>query len=200
MPYAEGKRLFQRGAPEETQVSLGDYREAPSVAEDLAAESPGLVIRTWHDLHRTLFEAMQLEKWCSLIGLNLILLVAVFKIVSTLIMMVLNKTSEIGILRVMGLNARQVSEIFRLQGFLVAVIGVFLGTAVGLTVYLTQITWWWIRLPAAIYVIPALPMKLHLWEVLLIGGTALLIILLAVRYPARRAAELLPIQAIQYKK
>ena len=198
--YREGRRLFKRGGEPEQQIRLIDYRDADAFRQELIARHGNLHVETWYEQHKTLFDAMRLEKWGSFVGLNLIILVAVFNIVSTLIMLVLEKTAEIGILRVLGLNRDQIRRTFMIQGFLVAVLGVFLGTLIGSVLYLSQKAWAWLKLPSDIYLIPEVPMILSIWELLLIASTAFLIVMLSVRYPARRAADLVPIEAIHYKK
>ncbi len=196
----EGRRLFRQAGELQWHVRLTDYREADTFRSQLAEQAPHLKVRTWFEQHETLFNAMQLEKWGSFIGLNLIILVAVFNIVSTLIMLVLEKTGEIGILRVLGVTRKGIRSIFQIQGFLVAILGVLLGVFIGTMLVISQIQWRWIQLPTEIYVIPTLPMILSWWEIALVASVAFLIVILAVRYPAVKASKLVPVDAINYKK
>lgn len=198
--YREGRRLFKSAGTSAIHIQLDNFEDAGSIVPRLTNLDEELEIRTWYDQHRTLFDAMQMEKWGSFIGLNLIILVAVFNIVSSLMMMVLEKTGSIGILRVMGANSTSIQKIFNLQGLMVALIGVLFGTIAGVLLVLGQEKWGWVRLPEDIYLIPVLPVEMMWGEVLMVGIVAFLIVLLSIRYPAKKAASLVPLDAINYKR
>ncbi|MCF7822902.1 MAG: ABC transporter permease [Candidatus Marinimicrobia bacterium] len=200
IPYQEGRRLFKSAGSDMVIVQLNDYDSAKMIKDRLKVSMPEMEIKTWYDQHRTLFDAMRMEKWGSFIGLNLIILVAVFNIVSSLMMMVLEKTGSIGILRVMGAQAGSIRQIFNLQGLIVAFFGVFLGILIGTLLVLGQAEWQWISLPTDIYLIPVLPVKMYWDEVLLVGVVAFAIVLFSIRYPAKKAARLNPLNAINYKR
>ncbi len=199
IPYNAGRRLFKSAGGQVIHIQLTNFNAAVAVKERLETALPEIQIRTWYDQHQTLFDAMRMEKWGSFLGLNLIILVAVFNIVSSLMMMVLEKTGDIGILRVMGARATNIRQIFNLQGFIVALLGVALGMVIGSALVLSQAHWGWIRLPADIYLIPFLPVKLIWSEVFIVGIVAFGIVLLSIRYPAKKAAWLAPLDAINYK-
>ncbi|NQV51259.1 MAG: ABC transporter permease [Candidatus Marinimicrobia bacterium] len=198
--YAEGRRMFKSAGKDVIHVQLHDFYQADEMKNRLSNEWPDIEIKTWHDQHRTLFDAMQMEKWGSFIGLNLIILIAVFNIVSSLMMMVLEKTADIGILRVMGAHASNIKQIFNLQGLIVAFLGVVLGLLIGTFLVLSQAHWGWIRLPEDIYLIPVLPVEIFWDEVLMVGAVAFAIVQFSIRYPSRKAANLLPLDAINYKR
>jgi len=198
--YAEGRRMFKSVGKEVIHLQLDDFNDAGKMKKRLNKAMPGIEIQTWHDQHKTLFDAMRMEKWGSFIGLNLIILIAVFNIVSSLMMLVLEKTGDIGILRVMGAQSSNIRKIFNLQGLIVAFLGVVLGVAVGSLLVLSQSHWGWITLPDDIYLIPVLPVKLYWNEVIMVGIVAFAIVQLSIRYPSRKAAKLLPLDAINYKR
>jgi len=198
--YSEGRRLFKAVGREFIHVQLDDFEMAGAVKTQLGDVFPEIRIDTWYDQHKTLFDAMRMEKWGSFIGLNLIILIAVFNIVSTLMMLVLEKTGDIGILRVMGARAATIQSIFNLQGLIVAFLGVVLGLIVGTSLVLSQARWGWIKLPDDIYLIPTLPVALYWNEVLLVGIVAFAIVQLSIRYPSKKAANLKPLDAINYKR
>ena len=198
--YAEGRRMFKSAGKEVIHLQLEDFNDAKDVKAHLNESFPELEVRTWYDQHKTLFDAMRMEKWGSFIGLNLIILIAVFNIVSSLMMMVLEKTGDIGILRVMGAKSSNIRKIFNLQGLIVAFLGVILGVVVGSLLVLSQEKWSWIRLPDEIYLIPVLPVELYWSEVFMVGIVAFAIVQLSVRYPSKKAAKLLPLDAINYKR
>ncbi len=200
IPFVEGKRLFKSAGKESIHIQLEDFNSAKSVRDQLVMRVPDIQIVTWYDQHKTLFDAMRMEKWGSFIGLNLIILVAVFNIVSSLMMMVLEKTGDIGILRVMGAHASNIRQIFNLQGLIVAFLGVVLGMVVGILLVMSQIHWAWITLPSDIYLIPVLPVAMYWSEVFIVGIAAFAIVLLSIRYPAKKAAWLKPLEAINYKR
>jgi len=198
--YREGRRLFKSSSSSAIHIQFDDYMMAADAVPALQRIDDRLEIRTWYDQHQTLFDAMQMEKWGSFIGLNLIILVAVFNIVSSLMMMVLEKTGSIGILRVMGASSRSIRQIFNLQGLMVAIIGVLFGTLAGVLLVLGQKKWSWIALPEDIYLIPVLPVEMFWSEVIIVGVVAFVIVLLSIRYPAKKAASLVPLDAINYKR
>ena len=198
--YAEGRRMFKSAGKEVIHLQLEDFNDAGDVKALLNQSLPELEVQTWYDQHKTLFDAMRMEKWGSFIGLNMIILIAVFNIVSSLMMMVLEKTSDIGILRVMGAQSSNIRKIFNLQGLIVAFLGVILGVVVGSLLVLSQSKWSWITLPDEIYLIPVLPVELYWSEVFMVGIVAFAIVQLSVRYPSKKAAKLLPLDAINYKR
>ncbi len=198
--YVEGRRMFKSVGKEFLHLQLADFNDARMIKERLNQELPQLQIETWYDQHKTLFDAMRMEKWGSFIGLNMIILIAVFNIVSSLMMMVLEKTGDIGILRVMGAQSSDIKKIFNLQGLIVAFLGVVLGVVLGTLLVLSQSHWGWITLPDEIYLIPVLPVKMYWNEVALVGLVAFAIVQLSIRYPSKKAAKLLPLDAINYKR
>ena len=200
IPYLEGRRLFKAAGRTSIHFYFKDYQYADAARQQILEKYPDVEVETWYDQNKTLFDAMSMEKWGSFIGLNLIILVAVFNIVSSLMMMVLEKTGSIGILRVMGASSVNIRKIFNLQGLLVAVLGVVLGTMIGTLLVLGQAEWSWITLPSDIYLIPVLPVKLVWSEVLIVAVVAFIIVLLAIRYPSNKASHLKPLDAINYKR
>ncbi|MBT3253854.1 MAG: FtsX-like permease family protein [Candidatus Marinimicrobia bacterium] len=198
--YVEGRRMFKSAGKEVLHLQLDDFNDAKQVKAQLKQELPEIKVETWYDQHKTLFDAMRMEKWGSFIGLNMIILIAVFNIVSSLMMMVLEKTGDIGILRVMGAHASDIKKIFNLQGLIVAFLGVVLGVVLGTLLVLSQSLWGWITLPDEIYLIPVLPVELYWNEVVIVGIVAFAIVQLSIRYPSKKAAKLLPLDAINYKR
>jgi len=154
---------------------------------------------SWITTNQSLFAALQLEKLAMGVILFLIVVVAAFNIVSTLVMVVVDRTSEIGILKSMGMSDPQVLRIFVLQGFAIGVLGTFLGTSFGLLLSWILHRFQIIRIPPDIYFIERLPVSIHPWDVLLIMGVSLLVSLLATVYPALQASRLQPVEAIKHE-
>ena len=159
----------------------------------------GYYTQDWKALNSTLFSALKLEKLAMGIILSLIILVAAFNIVSTLTMVVRDKTREIGILKSMGLTNRQVLHVFILQGLTIGVVGTVLGTAGGLGLVWLLDRYQFIEIPGDVYFIDRLPVAIAPVDLFLIILTSLLIALVATIYPARQASRLQPVEAIRHE-
>ena len=157
-------------------------------------------LRTWETDHSDLLTAMRMEKLGSTVVLFLIILVAAFNATSTMVMSVMEKYREIGILRSMGATRRFIRAVFLRQGLLIGLIGVGLGVGLGVTIALSQIGFQFIPGPEGIYADHGLPMDLRWLDVLIVLGGALLISIGAAWYPARYAISIAPGQAVNYEK
>jgi lipoprotein-releasing system permease protein len=131
--------------------------------------------------------------------LSLIIMVAAFNIISSLIMIVMEKTKEIGILKSMGATSRSIMKIFMYEGIIVGMIGTGLGSLIGYIIGYIQMTYKVISLPADVYIIDALPMQMHLLDFVAVSGFGLLLCFLASVYPAYKASRLYPVEAIRYE-
>lgn len=156
-------------------------------------------IRTWLDTHAQLFDAFKLEKRVTFIIEALIILVAAFNIASTLIMMVMEKTKDIGILKAMGASKKGVRRIFTIEGSIIGILGALIGTALGLFLCWSLETWFPIHLNSEVYQISRLPAEVNWLFVLGVDIGAVLICWLAALYPAYRASTLDPVEAIRYE-
>jgi lipoprotein-releasing system permease protein len=170
------------------------------VADRLEAEL-GFPYRVddWQRQNASLFSALKLEKFAMGVILLLIVLVASFNIVSTLIMVVTDKVREIGILRTMGLTAKDITRVFVLQGVVIGIVGTALGTAAGLLLATLLDRYEFITLPGDVYFVDRLPVDVNVPDVLIIVVASLVIALLATLYPSRRAAEYTPVEAIRHE-
>jgi len=153
----------------------------------------------WATQNRSLFSALKLEKLGMGLVLFFITLVAAFNIVSTLVMVVRDKTREIGILRAMGLPQESIRRIFVAQGVLVALVGTGIGLTLGLVIGRLIDSRRWIRLDPSVYFIDHLPVRTEPLDLLVIVLAALVAATLATLYPAARAATLAPVDAIRYE-
>jgi lipoprotein-releasing system permease protein len=151
------------------------------------------------EAHKDLFSAINLEKIVTFIIEALIILVASFNITSTLIMMVMDKTKEIGILKSMGSTKRSIWSIFVFEGTLIGVIGSALGTLLGVFLCWSLETWLPIRIPGTVYQVDRLPAEISWLFVLFVNISSLLICWLATIYPAWRASTLRPVDALRYE-
>ncbi len=154
--------------------------------------------RDWMQMNRNLFSALRLEKTVMFIILALIILVAAFNIASSLIMMVMEKTKDIAIMKAMGATDRSIRRIFVFKGMAVGVIGTVLGVCAGVTLCTLLAHYQFIELPSDVYYISTLPVQLNLLDVVMIAASALVICFIATLYPAHKASKLNPVEAIRY--
>ncbi len=182
------------------EVRLKDPWQARSVGAELE-EMLDYPYRAfdWQSQNASLFSALQLEKWAMGTVLLLIVIVAAFNIVSTLTMVVRDKTREIGILRAMGLPRRTIRRAFILQGAVIGVVGTTLGTGLGLLVGHLVDTRQFIDLNPAVYFIDHLPVQVDPVDLLFVVVASVVVATLATIYPARQAATLNPVDAIRYE-
>ena len=182
------------------QVRTPTRADAAPVGLRLAEKLP-FPYRTedWQQQNSSLFQALQLEKLGMSFILFLIVVVAAFNIVSTLTMVVTDKTREIGILRAMGMTSRSIRRIFFVQGIVIGVVGTGLGVAVGMGAALAIDRYRLIPLDATVYFIDHLPVYTQPLDVLVTVAASLLIAALATLYPARQASRLFPVEAIRHE-
>ncbi len=182
------------------EVRTPDRWLAPEVSEQLRT-SLGAPIRTedWQEQNKPLFQALKLEKLGMGVILLLIVVVAAFNIVSTLTMVVSDKTREIGILRAMGMPGKSIRRIFLIQGTVVGAVGTLGGVTLGLIVAVLLEKYRVITLDPSVYFIDHLPVLTEPLDVLLIAASSLVIAALATLYPASQAAKLYPVDAIRHE-
>ena len=159
---------------------------------------PAYQTRDWMRMNRSLFAALKLEKIAMFIILTLIVLVAAFNITSTLIMLVMEKTKDIAILKSMGATRRSIMKIFMLEGIIIGAIGTVLGLGLGFLLTSILKKYEFIKLPSDVYYISTLPVKIESLDVALIAGATMLISFLATIYPAWQASRLDPVEAIRF--
>lgn len=205
----DAARLMRTGGRAEgVRLLVDDLFAAPRVVNQVAQDLGGrFYVSDWTRTHGNLFQAIRMEK--TMIGLLLMFIVAVaaFNIVSTLVMVVTDKTGDIAILRTMGATPGRVMRIFIIQGAVIGVIGTLMGTALGIlgALNISGFIAWLEKLmghqflSADVYFISYLPSQLQWNDVAIISGAGLALSLLATIYPAWRASRIDPAEALRYE-
>ena len=208
MHIDDAARLFRTGGPQGVQLRLADLHQARTVAADLVGSlGPAYQVRDWTRTNATWFDAVQIEKRMMSLILTLIVAVAAFNLVSTLVMTVTDKRADIAILRTLGASPRSVMGIFMVQGATSGVIGTFGGLLLGLAVALNidvivpaierllNISF----LPGNIYLITRMPSDPQSADIMPIVITSLVLAFLATLYPSWRASRVNPAEALRYE-
>ena len=181
-------------------VRVEDLWEADAVGREIrAAVGPGHFIESWMTTNRSFFSALKLEELALGVILGLIIVVAAFNIVSTLVMVVVDRTREIGILKSMGMTDRAILRVFRLQGLWIGMIGTSLGVTLGLAAAWALDRYQFISIPADLYYLDHLPVAVDMLDIATIIAVSMGITFLATLYPASRAAGLRPVEAIRHE-
>ncbi len=182
------------------EVSVADVYGARLVADIIIGQlGDSYRARDWIEMNKNLFSALKLEKVAMFIILTLIVLVAAFNITSMLIMMVMEKTKDIAILKTIGATNKSIRKIFVFKGMVIGAIGTLVGFGLGLAVCHWLKHYDIMKLTGDIYYsTTTLPVRLVFVDVLLIGVSALIICFLATLYPSRQAARLNPVEALRY--
>jgi len=155
--------------------------------------------KDWKVMNKSLFSALKLEKFAMFVILTMIVLVGALNIISTLVMVVMEKTRDVAILRAMGASAKSIMTIFMVQGLLVGLVGTLAGLASGLGICHLLARYKFISLPSDVYYITTLPVRVEFWDVCLVSLSAVVISFLATIYPSWHASKLNPVEAIRYE-
>lgn len=208
MNIEDAAALFRTGGPMGVRVRVADMQEAPAVAESLMKSlPPGYFARDWTVENKTWFAAVQVEKRMMSIILFLIVLVGAFGLVSTLVMTVTEKQSDIAILRTLGASPGSIMKIFMIQGAVIGVIGVASGVAIGLLIACNlgsivsaiEAVFHVEFLPQSIYLISGMPSEPRASDIIPIAVFSLFLSLAATVYPSWRASRIRPAEALRYE-
>jgi lipoprotein-releasing system permease protein len=174
--------------------------QAPKIGKMIERIIPPLTyVETWMELNKSLFSALKLEKNIMFLTIALIVFVAALNIIATLILMVMEKTRDIGILMALGATSKNIKKIFFLQGAMIGIIGTAAGVVLGLSWCWLANTFKLIKIPEDIYQIPSVPFHIQPLDLILIIGVTLLITFLSTLFPSHRAAKVDPVIALKYE-
>ncbi len=196
-----GRALFGLGNQVQgVEIRVSDIEMTGRLEERLKANfGSDYRILTWYDLHRELYSVMQIERWMAYVILCMIVGVASFNLLGSLTMSVIEKTRDIGILKTMGATREMILKIFMNQGLFVGILGSVFGVLFGVLVVYLQQEFHLVPLDPTVYIIPAIPVELHFMDLILISLTGIGLCSVAAYYPARRAAGLVPVEAIRWE-
>lgn len=200
MGLAEAQKFFDlEGEVTNIELRIADVNRSREVADQLQRRLGfPYFAEDWTRLWPNLFSALQLEKTVYFLVLLLMVLIGAFNIISTLVMVVMEKKKDIAILRSMGATQRSIRRIFLLKGCLIGTLGTILGVVLGLMVC-TLIANYPFQLPDGVFLISTVPVRVYLGNVVLVACASFVVCLLASIYPARQAAKLDPVEIIRYE-
>ncbi|MGE5307300.1 MAG: lipoprotein-releasing ABC transporter permease subunit [Alphaproteobacteria bacterium] len=201
MKLADAQKFFDMpGAVTHIEIRVRDVYQAATIAKQLQQKLGfPYFAEDWSRLWPNLFSALKLEKTVYFLVLLLMVLIGAFNIVSTLIMVVMEKRKDIAILQSMGATRRSIRKIFMLKGCVIGTVGTVLGVILGLAICLLIEQYHFIELPKDVFLISTVPVRIYWSNFLLVACASLIVCLLASIYPARQAAQLDPVEIIRYE-
>ena len=194
------RRLFSKDGPDLIQLRVDDIWEAQSIAASIPGRlGAEYVAEDWSELNRSLFSALWLEKMAISITIGLIVMVGALNIISSLILLVRQKSRDIAILKTMGTSSTRVMGIFMMQGLVIGVVGTTLGGLCGLALCWVLDRYELIQIPMDVYQVSHVPFVVQPQDLLVVVVATVAICFLATIYPSRQASRLDPIQALRYE-
>ena len=194
------KRLIGRAAPDVLELRVTDIYAAPEIAarvtDQLGAQ---YVAQDWADMNRPLFSALWLEKMAISITIGLIVMVAALNIIASLILLVMEKSRDIAILKTMGTSSARIMRIFMLQGLIIGVVGTALGATLGYALCWVLDRYKLIQIPMDVYQVSHVPFVVEPLDFTIVVISAVLICFVATLYPSRQASRLDPVQALRFE-
>jgi lipoprotein-releasing system permease protein len=194
------KRLLDKDQVDYIQLRVDDIWAAPQVAKSIPARlGEQYKTQDWEEMNGTLFSALWLEKIAVSLAIGLIVMVAALNIVASLILLVMDKSRDIAILKTMGASVKSIMVIFMMQGLIIGIVGTVSGAVLGVSLSRVLDHFQLIRMPADVYQVSYLPFTVRPLDLLLVVSMAVLICFAATIYPSRQAAHLDPAQALRYE-
>jgi lipoprotein-releasing system permease protein len=194
------KRLLDRTNADFIQLRVDDIYRAPEIAQSIPSTlGTQYLTEDWESMNRSLFKALWLEKVAVSLAIGLIVMVAALNIIGTLILLVMDKSRDIAILKTMGASARSVTVVFMMQGLMIGIFGTASGGIAGYLLSFVLDRYKLISIPGDVYQVSHLPFTVVGLDFSLVVAAAVLICFVATIYPSRQAAKLDPAQALRYE-
>ncbi|MCC7123338.1 MAG: ABC transporter permease [Acidobacteria bacterium] len=185
--------------PDHIEIRVTDIYDAPAIADRIQDElGSDYVTSDWSDMNQSLYSALWLEKIAMGIGIGLIVMVAALNIVASLVLLVMEKTRDIAILKTMGASSRSIMLIFLMQGMIIGIVGTITGATLGAIISTILDRYRLISIPSDVYQVTYLPFKLQPWDAAVVVIGAVVVCFVATLYPSRQAARLDPAQALRF--
>lgn len=192
------ENLFKRSGPDQIQLRLANLEDAPRLRQSLQDQlGLGYQVQDWTEVNKPLYSALWLEKVAISLAIGLIVMVAALNIVASLVLLVMEKSRDIAILRTMGAPARSIRRIFILQGLTIGLIGTTAGTILGLIICYVADHYQLIKMSSEVYQIAYLPFRVEALDVTIVVVAAIGVCLVATIYPSRQAGRLDPAEALR---
>jgi lipoprotein-releasing system permease protein len=195
-----GQLLAGADRPEQIQVKVAEIDDAPAIARDLETTlGAGYSAQDWQSINKDLFSALWLEKMGLSIAIGLIVAVAALNIIASLILLVMEKSRDIAILKTMGLSSERVMKVFMLQGLIIGLVGTTIGGLGGVIVSRVLDKYQLIRINMDVYQVAHVPFVIRPWDLAIVLASAIVVCFVATIYPSRQAARLDPVQALRFE-
>ena len=192
-------RLVGVDQVEMIQLRVDDINASPEIADSIEALGPAYRAQDWSDLNASLFSALGLEKIGMSIAIGLIMMVAALQIVASLVLLVMEKSRDIGILKTMGTSPRRISVVFMMQGTIIGLVGTAAGAIVAVALCWVLTEYRLVTIPQDIYQVAYVPFIVKPQDFATVVVSAIVICFLATIYPSRQAAKLDPVQALRFE-
>jgi lipoprotein-releasing system permease protein len=194
------EQMFGRSTSTFIELRVDDLYAAPEVAQAVSGRlGPEYQAQDWADMNKSLFSALRLEKMAISVTIGLIVMVAALNIVASLILLVMEKSRDIAILKTMGSSSASIRRIFVLQGLVIGVVGTAAGAVAGIVLIWVMDRFKLISVPIDVYQISHVPFRLEVGDAIVVIVAAVLICFVATIYPSRQASKLDPAQALRYQ-
>jgi lipoprotein-releasing system permease protein len=194
------QRLVSKDLPDLLQLRVSDIYAAPAITDRLSRElGAGYVVQDWADLNQPLFSALWLEKMAISITIGLIVMVGALNIISSLILLVMEKSRDIAILKTMGTSSHRIMTIFMAQGLIIGLVGTVIGGACGLGLCWVLDRYEVIQIPQDVYQVSHVPFVVEPFDFAIVIASAIVICFLSTIYPSRQASKLDPVQALRFE-
>ena len=193
-------RLMGKTAPDLIQLRVADMERSGDISDRVVEElGSTYVSQDWTDMNQQLFSALWLEKMAISITIGLIVMVAALNIIASLVLLVMEKSRDIGILKTMGTSSARIMRIFMMQGLIIGVVGTVVGAAGGLALCWVLDTYRLVRIPMDVYQVAYVPFVVQPLDFTVVVVSAIAICFLATIYPSRQASKLDPVQALRFE-